>query len=253
MKLSEDGKILLAVSNEDINSDGSFTFPESVIAIGYAAFEECTDLRTLIIPRRVTSIDAWAFWNCTNLQNLVLHEGITSINNCTFHSCISLENLIILGPVKAINEGAFYNCTKLKSIILPKELTHLGKSAFDTCKDLEAIYIPQTIIAIGHWAFEDCPKLKAIFTDDNDKALAQVKKLLPIKLAFKVVSIAQADKTFRALYESQLTKTVQTPKLNSEPGFLSFFNDNKNSAIPHESNKESANSLDKQNNEITLP
>ena len=60
-KLSEDGKTLIKVNNEDIDANGHFIVPDSVIQIGNCAFKYCTSLSSITIPNRVTKIGDGAF------------------------------------------------------------------------------------------------------------------------------------------------------------------------------------------------
>lgn len=47
-----------------------------VVAIGDSAFEDRTDLRTVMIPDSVTEIGSCAFNNCTNLSNVTLSQNL---------------------------------------------------------------------------------------------------------------------------------------------------------------------------------
>ena len=62
---SKDSKILIQYAPGKKNN--SFTIPNSVISIGYGAFEDCTSLTSVTIPDSVTSIGEYAFENCTSL------------------------------------------------------------------------------------------------------------------------------------------------------------------------------------------
>ncbi|WP_131783372.1 leucine-rich repeat domain-containing protein [Legionella gresilensis] len=239
MKLSKDEKVLLRVDNEDIDSNGGFTFPDSVTSIGYAAFEECTDLKKLLIPAQITTIGDWAFWNCTNLKTVVLPENLTKIGQCTFHSCTSLEGLVIPKHVTVIAEGAFYRCFNFKTIILPESINEIGRSAFEECINLEALFISKNITLIGREAFFKCNKLETIFTEGEDNYIDGVKKFLPYELAIKVTPATFSEEIFSKLNNNQAFKPTQA----TSP--ILFFNKNKNLAqINNKLTQDVANSLD---------
>ena len=68
-----------------------------VVAIGDRAFQNRTDLRTVMIPDSVTRINIGAFSGCINLANITLSKKI-----------------------EKIGENAFYNCDSLQSVEIPK-------------------------------------------------------------------------------------------------------------------------------------
>ncbi|STX51490.1 Uncharacterised protein [Legionella busanensis] len=249
MKLSTDGKILLQVDNQDIDSDGNFKFPNDITTIGESAFEECTNLKKLVIPSHITDIKKFAFWNCTQLKNVVLPKNLTKIAKCTFNGCTSLETVRIPPNVTVIGKGAFYNCRSLKNIILPEKVTKIGRGAIHTCPNLEAVFISKNIVSIGHEVFDDCENLKSIFTDGNDTEIEKLKSLFVLyKFAIKVASINRADKEFLALYDIHTNKTSQA---NSP---VLFFKENKNLAEGNnKSDKNPENLFDELPNCSTFP
>jgi hypothetical protein len=52
----------------------SFTIPNSVISIGYGAFEKCSNLTSITIPNSVLSIGYDAFKECSNLTSITIHK-----------------------------------------------------------------------------------------------------------------------------------------------------------------------------------
>ena len=87
--------ILVDVIEEDINPDGSFTFPSEVTSIGDRAFESCRSLKRVEIPAGVTSIRNCTFLRCRSLEEIKIPEGVTSIGNMAFASCSSLKKIEI--------------------------------------------------------------------------------------------------------------------------------------------------------------
>lgn len=55
--------------------------------IGYAAFEECESIKSVMIGDQVTSIGEFAFADCSNLKSVTIGAGVESIGNCAFQNC----------------------------------------------------------------------------------------------------------------------------------------------------------------------
>ncbi|MCW8410482.1 leucine-rich repeat domain-containing protein [Legionella sp. PATHC035] len=51
MKLSVNGKILLKVTEDDINEEGAFDIPAGVTTIGEGAFRNCSKLKYLLFQK----------------------------------------------------------------------------------------------------------------------------------------------------------------------------------------------------------
>ena len=49
----------------------------------------------VILPKTVTSITPYAFNNCENLKEVVLSEGLTHIGECAFRMCPLLDDITI--------------------------------------------------------------------------------------------------------------------------------------------------------------
>ncbi|WP_131782222.1 leucine-rich repeat domain-containing protein [Legionella gresilensis] len=95
MQLSTDSKTILRVSKDDITSDGIFHLPAGVTFIDDSAFENCIDLRKLVISNGVISIGHWAFYGCNKLQTLEIPISIASIGKDVFAGCMDLAYIII--------------------------------------------------------------------------------------------------------------------------------------------------------------
>lgn len=54
---------------------GAYVVPNSVVNIGYYAFENCTQLTSVTIPNSVTDIYEGAFFNCPKLQEIIVPHG----------------------------------------------------------------------------------------------------------------------------------------------------------------------------------
>jgi hypothetical protein len=190
MKLSDDGKKLLRVSNEDVRN-GQFIIPETVTSIDTSAFRDCTGLTHATIPGSVKSIgnDAFrgcasltqvtipdsvksigdsAFHGCTRLTQVTIPGSVTSIGNFAFGKCTSLTQVTIPGSVKSIGGFTFFGCTRLTQVTIPGSVTSIDDFAFYGCTGLTHITIPNSVTSISTYAFENCSSLQVIAIEDKD-------------------------------------------------------------------------------------
>ena len=104
----------------------------TVTAIGWNAFNHCTNLTKVNIGENVTSIGSWAFAFCSSLTSITLPSGVTSIGDDAFHSCISLTSIALPSAVTSIGEQSFSGCSNLKSLFVSSETPPtIGGDAFD--------------------------------------------------------------------------------------------------------------------------
>ena len=161
MRLSNDGQILLHVSNYDI-INGLFYIPEGLTSIGRDAFRDCTSLTDITLPEGLTSIGVWAFFGCTGLTEITLPEGLTSIGDNVFRGCTGLTEITLPEGLTSIGGRAFWRCTGLTDITFPKGLTSIGGGAFQDCTGLTDITLPEGLTSIGGSAFWRCTGLTDI-------------------------------------------------------------------------------------------
>ena len=64
-----------------------------VIAIGNMAFQQCTDLTSIVIPESVTSIAALAFNQCKKLESIIIPGNVNFIGRYAFQDCNNLTQM----------------------------------------------------------------------------------------------------------------------------------------------------------------
>lgn len=85
-----------------------------------------------------------AFENCTNLRRIVLPSTIEYIGKNAFANCVNLEEIIFTGGGVVdldIDDSAFYGCTSLETITFEANLRKIGVDAFRDCTALNRIYL----------------------------------------------------------------------------------------------------------------
>ena len=77
----------------------SLNIQEGVTSIGSAAFIQCYQLESIIIPNSVTRIEDYAFYECMSLKSIVIPSSVRSIGYSAFGYCYSLKSITALNPV----------------------------------------------------------------------------------------------------------------------------------------------------------
>lgn len=173
--LSEDDRTVKFVCGEMAGKySGDIRIPEAVshdgitytvTAISKAAFFECKDLTSVVMPNTITAIiddyDGYVgvFYECNSLKKVILSKNLAVIPRYTFYGCTSLSS-IDLSNVTEIGIYAFRRCTSLTSVDLP-QTTSIGTSAFSGCSSLTSADLPQ-VTEIGPFAFNYCTSLASV-------------------------------------------------------------------------------------------
>ena len=199
---------------------GSYAIPDSVTAIGTAAFRncagltgiaipdsvtkvdrygfaQCSSLTGVIIPDSVTEIGEWAFSGCTGLTDITIPDGVMEISRCAFAGCTGLTDIMIPDSVVVIWNGAFTGCTGLTDVVIPDGVMFIDISAFAKCTGLTSITIPDSVIKIGNSAFQGCAGLTGVtipagVTEIDHFTFADCYSLTDITIPDSVTEIREA-------------------------------------------------------------
>ena len=177
------------------NSLKKINIPNSIIIIGYGAFQDLRELKSIYIPSSVREIKKKAFLNCSSLTSIevddkneyydsrnscnaiietktnkliagcsasLIPNGVTCIGEGAFENCYYLTNVELPKSVIEISNYAFSGCDSLKVLSIPCGTKVIGDSAFRGCNYLEIVSLPSTINVVGKNAFKDCHRLTYI-------------------------------------------------------------------------------------------
>lgn len=157
------------------------TLLEGCTAIGYRAFEQCTNLTSMVIPSSVTQLIYNAFSGCSSLSTVVIHSeklpstysiksgtyyvsGLDHVDpndsrHCVFASSfgVNLTNAVSRSAASYL----FAGCTNLKSVVLI-DVPFIGGYTFSNCRSLEEIVLPESVTNIGERAFANCSSLERL-------------------------------------------------------------------------------------------
>ena len=143
------GKVAEVTKKSSGQYTGDIVIPESVFyenneysvtKINAAAFYNCFDLTTVVIPNTVISIGNEAFYGCRKLASITIGNSVTEIGIRAFLRC-ALTSLTIPNSVNNICEEAFYDCSGLTSVTIGNSVSKIGNDAFYNCKKLTSVHI----------------------------------------------------------------------------------------------------------------
>ena len=192
--------IIETATNTLIAGCKNTTIPNSVVSIGFGAFNGCTGLQSVNIPNNVTNISAYAFVGCSGLssikvaenntvydsrdncnaiietatntlitgcENTVIPNSVTCIGTAAFCRQETMTSIEIPNSITSIGSSAFAGCIGLTSIKIPNSVTSIMQNAFSDCYDLNSIAIPNSVTTIGYDAFKNCPNLTSVTLNCN--------------------------------------------------------------------------------------
>ena len=161
------------------------TIPEGIKVVNVSTFQNCTNLKELVVADSVTVFSA-DFYGCTSLEKITLPEGLTELygnlkNTPIYANEDNWENggLYIgsyLVNVKSDYSGEFvvkdgttllakysvYGNKNITKISLPDSLLYICDGAIGDCSALTDITIPDSVISIGQNVFSNCSSLTEI-------------------------------------------------------------------------------------------
>lgn len=176
----------------------SFTVPDGVVAVEYAAFAHCPYLEKVTLPEGLEYIGYYSFASCEALEKVNIPDEVYYIDTEAFWGCISLENVTFPDGLLYIDYAAFSRCKSFTEITLPASLEYLGNSAFEYCSSLEKVTFEDgiKITALRDYTFRACTSLKEItvpegVTSIGYKTFAECTSLEKITLPDTVNTIGQ--------------------------------------------------------------
>jgi len=160
-----------------INSDSSYWNKDSVYSVVYGegikeiwGLKGYSNLTSVSLPSTLETIECTSFGGCfeecSSIRSIVIPDGVTLIDYSTFKNCTNLSSITLPANLESIEKEAFEYCTFLKQITLPDKLEFIGNNAFEE-SGLTSIDIPDSVTVIGERAFANCENLKSVTLPDN--------------------------------------------------------------------------------------
>ncbi len=152
----------------EMSSVKTVDIPENVERIGFEAFADCTELKEISFTgNKLTVIDEHAFQNCTRLKTIIVPASVKEIYPNTFNGCKKLASVILPEGLETIWHEAFKGCASLKTVVIPESVQTIYIDAFSDCPELEEVYIWNA--SFPDKAFTNSPKVH-IYTMAGSKA-----------------------------------------------------------------------------------
>lgn len=137
-------------------------------------------LQNVSFPDHVEKIGKGAFQNCYNLKSVVLPKNLEVISDSTFQGCSiqlkdkngkldpgmyqGLSQLTLPDNFKTIGNYAFQNCytLELESKNIGSTVTSIGNNAFENCYSIVEIKVPASLLTISNYTFSGCGALRSL-------------------------------------------------------------------------------------------
>ncbi|MDE6401285.1 MAG: leucine-rich repeat domain-containing protein, partial [Clostridiales bacterium] len=172
--------------NADYSSGGSMCVPSSLeivevtnaTAIGYYAFNNCDDIREVILPDGLLTIGRYAFSGCDSLTSLEVPNSVTEISaGAFFNSAFEELSLPFVGRSRStvaneydetkqlsyvFNSEYYYMPQTLKKITIT-DSRYIVVNAFTGFTELEQITLDCAMEYISYNAFDGCYRLFEVF------------------------------------------------------------------------------------------
>lgn len=189
----------------------SYIIPSSVTTVGRDAFEECENLKSIILPERLTSIEESAF-SSSGIKTIEIPAGVTTISRSAFNSSF-IESIVLPNNIVKIDEMAFRNCKNLKKIFIQNPQCEIDDSFGTICSNL---------------AFEDAYRQfdGIIYGYENSTAHAYAQKYEYPFSAF-IYGDANSDGKLTAGDAAFIAKNLAEQKGYTLPAYADFTGDGK--------------------------
>ena len=175
-----------------------------VLEIGEKAFENCTTLKSIIIPNSVEKMGVAAFSGCSALEKMSIpftgeareatgaarffgriFYAITGSGQHTSYVPNSLK-IVNITDAKSIKSYSFASCKTIEKITISGEVYKIESYAFSSCSALQNVKLSDRITEIADHAFMNCDSLETINIPNNvtkieSVAFYQCKKLKNIE------------------------------------------------------------------------
>ena len=112
-------------------------------SISYRLFSWGDATGQVVVPSEfrnapVTGIDSFAFQNNTEITSVVIPDSVVEIESWgCFSGCSNLENVELNALISFLPYEIFYKCTNLISVSLPYTITSIGDRAFYQCTSIK--------------------------------------------------------------------------------------------------------------------
>ena len=181
---------------------------DGVTTLISAAFEHCTNLKTVSLGNTLKVI-SWCAFNDTGLESISIPASVERIEDKAFLKTPSLtmitvapanayyssENNVLFSKdktvlirypsaktdasytipatVKTLGNSSFNRCTKLTAVTVPEGVTDVGEGVFGNCTGLRTASLPDSLTYLNTGMFNGCTALTSVTLGNNVKDIYQ--------------------------------------------------------------------------------
>ena len=210
--------------NEEIETFNELQYFTGLTEIWYNAFEDCTNLTSIMLPESITLIEVYAFSGCESLTDIWLPEDLTHIEAYAF-SYSGLESIVIPANVTEIGVWAFGRCNNLQSMeVHPSNTTYTSNDGsnliVETATSTVIAGCPNSIVyegleSIGRYAFAEMAgvttmELPSTLRTIQEGAFYNCSGLVSIELPANLMSIGNSA-FYNCANLAEITCLAETP------------------------------------------
>lgn len=191
-----------------------------VVSIVKGVFRDCEILEKINLPQSLEFIGKLAFDNCVNLKEIVLPPKVKVIESKCFQDCKALSKITLSENLEMIKEKAFSECESLSEIVWNKKLKIIDRNSFECCDALKELHIPSSVRLIADRAFADCKNFELLDFDHNEQELKEIlieKRIISFnhKMLY-IPEIALHTLTMQELEEYFINQLINWKFLNTQ-------------------------------------
>ena len=246
---SKDMKLLV---NYPSNKSGSaYTIPDNVEMVGFDAFGNTRNLRSVTFPNSLQTISDYGFSGCQELNNIIWGTGLETIGYSAFMWATGLGELVLPEGLKTIGYSAFFNAQMTK-VTGPSTLLSIESESFrgdgldgnslltldfSKCTLLQTIeetsfydnfilknvMLPEGLKVIGEASFQNCYSIEDLIIPNSvttimNNAFMMFSELFDHKM--KKVTLGEGLQTIKSGAFEGCTKIKIIHSLNPNPPSL---------------------------------
>ena len=144
--------------------------------IGQESFKNCPNLENISFGKNLKKVGRRAFINTTNIKNVYYNGGLEDWLAIEFNTAVCgnlyiqgelLTDLVIPAGITTINAYAFCYNYGLKTAVIGEDVTYISEHAFDSCSNLTTLTLMDSITDISANAFTSCNKIIEVYDLTN--------------------------------------------------------------------------------------
>ena len=201
---------------------------DSVASIADNAFQNMTNLKSVILGNSLTAIPQYAFSGCSALESITIPASVKTIGVRAFESCTKLATVNIAEGVETIAGRAFFECDALTTFVMPNSVTTTGVYVFQNCDNLADVTISNNLTTLDVGILSGCHKLTTIRGNNatsDGKCLVINNNLWAIASSgLKEYSIPEGVKYIddKILYQNATMEKITIPSTVTNIGEFAF-------------------------------